>query len=180
MSVSESPSAKMSLPSVVRRTGLILSIVLMAAIAGFFYAYAVSVIRGLDALEPQAAINAMQSINATVRNPLFAPAFFGALAVTGVTATLFVLHRRDTTSFLVLGAAALYGLGGLWLTMFWNVPLNNALALKAVPLDQASALEIWLNYRNPWMVGNTLRMVFSFGALILLLLALQRQARSTE
>ncbi|MGL4975381.1 MAG: DUF1772 domain-containing protein, partial [Bosea sp. (in: a-proteobacteria)] len=178
MSVSQSPAVEDLFWPSVRRSGLMLSALLMAAIAGFFYAYAVSVIRGLDQLPPQDAIRAMQGINATVRNAWFAPSFFGALIVTGVTAVLFLAHRRDATALLVLGAAALYGLGGFYLTMFWNVPLNNELALRTIPLEQAAALEVWLDYREPWMVGNTARLLVSFSALILLLLALQRDART--
>jgi uncharacterized membrane protein len=178
MSVSQNPAVEDVFWPGVRRSGLMLSVLLMAAIAGFFYAYAVSVIRGLDQLPPQDAIRAMQGINATVRNVWFAPSFFGALIVTGATAVLFLLHRRDATALLVLGAAALYGLGGFYLTMFWNVPLNNELALRTIPLEQVAALEVWLDYRDPWMVGNTTRLLVSFSALILLLLALQRDART--
>jgi uncharacterized membrane protein len=59
--------------------GLMVTIILMAAVAGFFYAYQVSVIWGLDAVEPRVAIRAMQGINAEVRNFWFAPSFFGSL-----------------------------------------------------------------------------------------------------
>jgi uncharacterized membrane protein len=55
------------------------TIILMAAIAGFFYACQVSVIWGLDAVAPRVAIRAMQGINAEVRNFWFAPTFFGSL-----------------------------------------------------------------------------------------------------
>lgn len=180
MSSLENPVAESPFCLSIRRSGLMLSVLLMAAIAGFFYAYAVSVIRGLDQLPAQDAIRAMQGINATVRNALFAPSFFGALIVTAGTAALYLLRKRDATALLVLAAAALYGLGGFCLTMLWNVPLNNELALRPIPLEQAAALEVWLDYREPWMVGNSARLLISFSALILLLLALQRDARTSS
>jgi uncharacterized membrane protein len=168
----------MTVPATLRTASLIVSALLMAAISGFFYAYAVSVMRGLDVLEPDVAIRAMQGINATVRNMLFAPAFFGTLAMTLITALLFVLHRRDMTAGLVAAAALLYAAGGFGLTLFWNVPMNTALATQAIPADPVAALGIWRDYFGPWMDGNTARTVISFMALLFLLLALRRDGRA--
>lgn len=167
----------MTLPTTLRTASLIVSTLLMAAIAGFFYAYAVSVIRGLDVVAPDVAIRSMQGINATVRNMLFAPAFFGSLGLTVITALLYLAHRRDWTAGLILAAAVLYAAGGFGLTLFWNVPLNNALAGQAIPADPVAALDMWQSYRDPWMDGNTARTVISFLALLLLILALRREAR---
>ena len=168
----------MTVPANLRTASLILSALLMAAISGFFYAYAVSVMRGLDVLEPDVAIRAMQAINATVRNMLFAPAFFGTLGITLLTALLFLLHRRDLTAGLVAAAALLYAAGGFGLTLIWNVPMNTALAGQVIPADPAAALGLWRGYFGPWMDGNTARTVISFMALLLLLLALRRDART--
>ncbi|EFG2885686.1 hypothetical protein BO068_004877, partial [Escherichia coli] len=66
-----------------------LALILCGAIAGFFYAYSSSVMRGLDATDPRAAIAAMQGINATVRNAFFAPAFFGTPVACLISAGLF-------------------------------------------------------------------------------------------
>ncbi|MEP5029486.1 MAG: hypothetical protein ABJR02_02340, partial [Marinomonas sp.] len=66
---------------------IMLSLTLNAAIFGFFYAWVCSTMWGLDAADPRVAISAMQAMNASVRNAVFAPAFFGtplALAVTAV------------------------------------------------------------------------------------------------
>jgi uncharacterized membrane protein len=160
-----------------RTTSLIISALLMAAISGFFYAYAVSVMRGLETLDGASAIRAMQGINATVRNMLFAPAFFGTLGVTTVTALLYLLHKRDWTAGLIVLAAVLYAAGGFGLTLLWNVPLNTALATQVIPTDPVAALGVWDAYVDPWMDGNTARTAASFVALLLLLLALRRDGR---
>src|SRR5918998_3991315 len=47
-------------------------------ISGFFYTYACSVTLGLALLSEEQYIEAMQAINATVRNGVFAFGFFGA------------------------------------------------------------------------------------------------------
>src|ERR671916_2905068 len=48
-------------------------------ISGFFYAYACSVTLGLALLPDEQYVEAMQAINATVRNGVFAFSFFGAV-----------------------------------------------------------------------------------------------------
>lgn len=151
------------------RAGLMVTVVLMAAIAGFFYAYQVSVIRGLDAVEPQVAIRAMQGINAQVRNVWFAPSFFGSLvASVAMLGVAWLTHRRADAAILA-GAALLYATGAFALTAWWNVPLNQALALVTIPADTDEAAHIWQSYRDPWMIGNSVRTVVAFVALGLLI-----------
>jgi uncharacterized membrane protein len=58
---------------------LVASTLTVALMAGFFYAYACSVMVGLDRVDDRTFIVTMQWINATVRNAAFAPAFFGSL-----------------------------------------------------------------------------------------------------
>jgi uncharacterized membrane protein len=64
-----------------RRLLLVVALLATAIIAGFFYAYSVSVMPGLTASDPVSAINAMKAINAVVRTVEFAVSFFGALAL---------------------------------------------------------------------------------------------------
>jgi hypothetical protein len=58
------------------------SVVAVALMAGFFYAYACSVMIALTRVDDRTFIVTMQWINATVRNAAFAPAFFGSLVLT--------------------------------------------------------------------------------------------------
>ena len=55
----------------------ILSLLFSGAMFGFFFAWVCSTMWGLDAADPNVAIAAMQAMNASVRNWVFAPAFFG-------------------------------------------------------------------------------------------------------
>ena len=81
---------------VTRRDGLGLvlpvafaGLLLAGGIFGFFYAWICSTMWGLDAADPRVAIAAMQAMNASVRNAVFAPAFFGTgpvLLLAGVLA----------------------------------------------------------------------------------------------
>ncbi|KJV10911.1 hypothetical protein VZ95_01900 [Elstera litoralis] len=141
------------------------SLLLMGAIAGFFYAYACSVMVGLAAVDAGTAIRAMQGINATVRNVYFAPAFFGPPVVALLTAWAAYRQGRSVMGRWFVAAALVYGLGGLLLTIRINVPMNAALALLAVPTDPAEAARIWAAYAEPWRFWNLMRTLASFAAL---------------
>ena len=62
------------------------ALLLTAALFGFFYAWVCSTMWGLDAADPRVAMAAMQAMNASVRNAVFAPSFFGAAPVLALTA----------------------------------------------------------------------------------------------
>ena len=92
-----------------RRTFLLLALLASALIAGFFYTYSISVMPGLLATDSISAVRAMQGINATIRTPVFAFAFFGAL----VFPLLAALFSRERTQIALL-AAAMVGLPAAW------------------------------------------------------------------
>ena len=146
---------------------MILAVTLNAAIFGFFYAWVCSTMWGLDAADTRVAIASMQAMNASVRNIVFAPAFFGTPFALAFAAT--VLWRSNAgKSAILFGAAALvYLVCGLMLTMLVNVPMNEALASIAVPSDIATAREIWLDYSRDWKIWNQVRTIASGVALIL-------------
>ncbi|WP_346914256.1 anthrone oxygenase family protein [uncultured Roseibium sp.] len=125
---------------------ILVSMTLSAAIFGFFYAWVCSTMWGLDAADPRVAIQAMQAMNASVRNFVFAPAFFGTPVALALTA--FLLMREDNRrSAMAFGlAGGVYFALGLLLTMRINVPMNEALAMVSVPDDAASARAIWQDY----------------------------------
>ncbi|WP_297108586.1 anthrone oxygenase family protein [uncultured Devosia sp.] len=137
------------------------SLVLSAAIFGFFYAWVCSTMWGLDAADPRIAIAAMQAMNASVRNAVFAPAFFGTPIALGLTAALLLAqkHRLSAAAFAL--AAALYAGFCLMVTLGVNVPMNEALATVAIPQDVASAKTIWQDYSQPWQFWNQLRTIAS-------------------
>ena len=144
-----------------------LSLVSIGAIFGFFYAWICSTMWGLDATDPQVAIAAMQAMNASVRNAVFFPAFFLTPVVLGVTAVLAMRQRFGTHAMFFGGAALVYAVGGLALTVAVNVPMNEALAEVIIPEDHAAAQEIWSSYSTTWQQWNVTRTVFSGLALVL-------------
>ncbi|WP_299873376.1 DUF1772 domain-containing protein [uncultured Sulfitobacter sp.] len=135
----------------------LLSLLEAGALFGFFYAWVCSTMWGLDAADPRVAIEAMQAMNASVRNAVFAPVFFGTPVVTGITA--FVLYRADQSpaALWFALATAVIALLAVLLTMGINVPMNEALAQVAVPTDIDAARAIWLAYSPDWQFWNQLR-----------------------
>lgn len=143
----------------------LVALILSGAIFGFFYAWVCSTMWGLDAADPRVAIEAMQAMNASVRNQAFAPAFFGtplALALAGAACWV-ATHRRAAIAFGV--AALIYFVGGLLLTVNINVPMNEALARVEVPVNREAAATIWRSYSETWQFWNLTRTVISGVAL---------------
>lgn len=139
------------------------SLLFAGAIFGFFYAWVCSTMWGLDAADPRVSIAAMQAMNASVRNAVFAPAFFGTPLVMFAAA---LVARGRAGTFFALGAGV-YLAGGLILTLAVNVPMNEALALVDVPDDIDAAHAIWEAYSPRWQIFNIARTIVSGAALLL-------------
>lgn len=141
------------------------SVLFTGAIFGFFYAWVCSTMWGLDATDPKIAIAAMQAMNASVRNVVFAPIFFGTPLVL-LAAAVGNWHIRPA-AYVFLAGGAIYLLGGLILTMIVNVPMNEALAQIVIPQDRQHATAIWAEYSGRWQMWNQIRTVASGVALLL-------------
>lgn len=144
----------------------LVSLVLSAAIFGFFYAWVCSTMWGLDTLAPGVAVQAMQAMNASVRNAVFAPAFFATPFVLLLTAGMAWASARRAALFFGLGGLLYLG-GGMILTMVVNVPMNEALAQFDAPLPPDQAAQIWQDYSPRWQRFNVIRTLAS-GATVLL------------
>jgi len=140
-------------------------------VAGVFYAYAVSVSPGLAAQPDASYVATMQAINEKIQNPLFFLSFFGAVLFLLAALAVHLPRPRLGRFWLIALASALYVGGGFLLTVFVNVPLNEALArvaLEAFPGELARARAA---YEGPWVFWNGVRTVFSFVAFLALVCA---------
>lgn len=156
------------------------TLLLTGAIAGFFYAYSVSVMWGLDAATPEQAIGAMQGINSTIRNAWFAPAFFGTpiLAAASVVLLFCLGQRRAAIAMFI--AALVYVLGAFIPTFAVNVPMNDALAISPIPVDPGEARALWSPYSIRWTGWNHLRTLSCFACLLLVGLAILLSAPASQ
>ena len=165
--------------SSVRRLTLVAATIATGLAAGFFYAYHVSVTRGHALIGDRAYIEAMQAINATVRNGEFALSFFGAL-VLGVAALALRAGRpRPPLTWLVAAGVGLY-LAAFLVTMTVNVPMNEDLARVALTGSDLSAVRA--DYEPAWNRANALRTGLSVAAFTCLVAAVagdRRPGRTT-
>lgn len=160
---------------------LIISTMMLALIAGLFYSYSCSVNPGLNQLGDSEYIAAMQAINKAILNPLFFLSFMGTLLFLPVS-LFFNFTAWDSPKFLLLlSAFILYACGTFGVTIFGNVPLNDALA--AFPLKNSSIEEISLarkNFEIPWNNLHSIRTIASVISLLLVIISLTIQSKTTE
>lgn len=137
--------------------------------AGVFFAFSVFVMGALARLPAPQGIAAMQSINIVVINPLFLGVLFGTGAL-GLALALLSLAAGAASGLWLISGAVLYVGGTILVTMFGNVPLNNALARA----DAASAAgaALWQRYLVRWTAWNHVRTVSGIAATAAFALAL--------
>ena len=137
-------------------------------ISGFFYAYACSVTLGLTLLPDEQYVEAMQAINATVRNGVFAFSFFGAVLFLVLALVVHSPRMRSRCFLLLALAAMLYIGGGFMVTFLVNVPMNEELA-RVGDLGPAALAQVRAEYEGPWNFWNGVRTVFSSLAFLALI-----------
>lgn len=141
-------------------------LLLIGLMAGFFYAFSVCVMPGLDRIDPSAAIAAMQGINEAVRNPVFFATFFLTPVAAVISALVLWRSGNAAAALWVAGGGLTYLLGALILTAQINVPMNNALALVDPTISNAETL--WREYSQRWTFWNTVRTAVSTVAMLMI------------
>lgn len=156
-----------------------MSLLAVGAIFGFFFAWVCSTMWGLDQAAPDVAIRAMQAMNASVRNAVFAPAFFGTPLILLATAAATFATGAGRAATLFALAAVVYVGGAFLPTLMVNVPMNEALALQGASGDPAVDGPIWAAYSARWQVWNQIRTAASGLSLLLGGAAIAALARAT-
>ncbi|MCF2446830.1 DUF1772 domain-containing protein [Dyadobacter sp. CY345] len=151
---------------------LVLATLATALIAGLFYAYSCSVNPGLSELSDSEYIKAMQSINIAIVNPVFLSSFLGTLLLLPLS-TYFVYQDGLSDRFWLLFAATLlYWIGTFGVTIFGNIPLNDALADFNTSAASAEAVSQQRGkFELPWNRLHQIRTIASFSSLTLAIIA---------
>jgi len=145
-------------------------LLLIGLVAGFFYAFSVCVMPGLDRISPNAAIEAMKGINEAVQNPVFFITFFLTPAAAAISALVLWRSGNTAAALWIAGGGVTYLLGAFLLTAQINVPMNNALAL--VDSAASNAETIWRDYSERWTFWNTMRTTASTLAMLMIAIGL--------
>ncbi|MEH2289071.1 anthrone oxygenase family protein [Nostoc sp.] len=137
-------------------------------VAGVFFAFSTFVMNALARLQPKEGIIAMQSINITAINPLFMLALFGTAVACIFLAVSSVLKWHQPGAAYLLIGSLLYLLGTVLVTIAFNVPLNDALAI-AKP-DSTEGANLWARYLTNWTFWNHVRTIAALAAALTLAL----------
>jgi len=142
-------------------------------IAGVFFAFSTFVMKALAQQPSAQGIATMQSINITVINPLFMLVFLGtAAACIFLTISLLLKWHQPGVVYLLVGSL-LYLVGTVGVTIAFNVPLNDALAI--VKPDSPEGANLWVKYLTNWTIWNHVRTIAALVAAALLTIALCNQ-----
>lgn len=143
--------------------------------AGLFFTFSTFAMTALGRLPPAQGIAAMNSINTAIMNPLFALVFFGTPLACAALIVRGAFQWGAPGAAWLLAGGAVYILGGLVVTIAFNVPLNNALAATDPAGPDGAAL--WTRYRSVWTAWNHVRTVACLAATALLIVAMVVQGR---
>lgn len=149
---------------------LIAAATLNALSAGLFFAWSVSVMPGLARVSDQGFVAAMRAMNVAIQNPIFFTIFFGAPFFLVISSVLFY---GESSRFWFLLAASLCQIVGVFaVTVFGNVPLNNALERVDPKTASEEAIKIArTNFESPWVFLNHIRAIFATLAVVLIAFA---------
>ncbi|MCD8486478.1 DUF1772 domain-containing protein [Kamptonema cortianum] len=144
-------------------------------IAGVFFAFSTFVMKALAQQPPAQGIATMQSINVTAINPWFMTAFLGTTVVCLVLMVSSLLRWQQPGAAYLFVSALFYLLGCFGVTMVFNVPLNDALAV-ANP-NSPEGTNLWARYLTNWTFWNHIRTLAAFIAAALFTMALNTPSK---
>jgi len=135
-----------------------LAIVAYALVGGVFLAFSDFIMRSLALTGGTGGVEAMQVINREVFRWVFMALFLGMAAVSLVVAGYGANNLTHPAGALILIAGLVYLIGCFGVTVFFNVPMNEALA--GMDLSQDATRAYWTDtYLPRWTFWNTVRTV---------------------
>jgi uncharacterized membrane protein len=133
-----------------------LSILAYALVAGVFLAFSDFIMRSLALTGGAGGVEAMQVINREVFRWVFMALFLGMAAVSLVIVGYGATNLAHPSGGLILLAGLLYLIGCFGVTIFFNVPMNEALA--GMNLSEDATRAYWTGtYLPRWTFWNTVR-----------------------
>jgi len=131
-------------------------------IAGVYFAFSTFIMTSYARIAPAAGIAAMNAINIDIVKSVFMPVFFGTTVVAAILAGFAFFRWGAPGSTAVLLGGVIYVVGMLGVTLFFNGPLNDALA--AVDPSSTEGAALWARYVRDWTFWNHVRLIASIVA----------------
>jgi uncharacterized membrane protein len=155
---------------------LIITTLFSGLMAGLFYAWSISVTPGLAKINDVSYLQAFQSMNRAILNPLFFVFFLGLVLLLPLLSYLTFQTSTGNQFWYVLAATILYFVGIMGVTVGGNVPLNNALeALQIESMTPEQMDEFRKGFESKWNRLNSIRTISSAITFLLLVLACFRE-----
>lgn len=157
------------------------AILAYALVGGVFLAFSDFIMRSLAMIGGHGGVEAMQVINREVFRWVFMTLFLGLAAVSVVIAAYGAFALTGSAGTLIMLAGVVYLIGCFGITVFFNVPMNQALA--GMEMTGASTRDYWFQTYVPrWTFWNSVRTMACAVSAALLLIGLiwmtQDQAQS--
>ena len=147
------------------------AILAYALVGGVFLAFSDFIMRSLALTGGTGGLEAMQVINREVFRWVFMALFLGMAAVSLAIAGYGATNLNHPAGALILAAGLVYLVGCFGVTVFFNVPMNEALAGMNLSRDETRAY--WTGtYLPRWTFWNTVRTLACGLSAALLLLGL--------
>ena len=154
----------------------ILAILLTGLIAGLFYGYDCSVIKGLGNLPDQEYLSAFKSINRAILNPYFFTSFMGSVLVLPIAVWLSYKDGSTTSCYFMAAATIAYVAGVFGVTILGNVPLNNL--VERFDISKASQADIQMlrqKFESSWNRLHHIRTYANILAFLLTIISLVKR-----
>ncbi len=159
-----------------KSTILFLTILTTALMAGLFFAWSVSVMPGLKRLGDREFMLSMQAMNRAIQNPIFLSCFMGVLVLSAASCWLQFEKPLPQSYYWLVAASLVYLIGVFGVTIFGNIPLNNALDALDVARENASGLSAFRNnFEAKWNTLNNIRTLASVISVSLLVAMLMKK-----
>ncbi len=157
------------------------AILAYAIIGGVFLAFSDFIMRSLALTGGHGGVEAMQVINREVFRWVFMALFLGMAAVSLAIACYGAFVLSGPAGTLIMLAGVVYLIGCFGVTVFFNVPMNEALA--GMEMSRETTRDYWFQTYVPrWTFWNSVRTIACATSAALLLVGLiwmtQNQAQS--
>ncbi|MDX8351022.1 DUF1772 domain-containing protein [Cognatiyoonia sp. IB215182] len=153
------------------------AILAYALVGGVFLAFSDFIMRSLALTGGHGGVEAMQVINREVFRWIFMTLFLGMVAVSLVVAGYGAFGLSGPAGTLIMLAGLVYLIGCFGVTVFFNVPMNEALA--GMEMSSENTRAYWLQTYVPrWTFWNSVRTIACTLAAALLLFGLLWMAQS--
>ena len=132
------------------------AILAYAVVGGVFLAFSDFIMRSLALTSGHGGVEAMQVINREVFRWVFMTLFLGMAVVSLIVAGYGAFGLSGPAGSLIMMAGLVYLIGCFGVTVFANVPMNEALA--GMELSSEQTREYWLHSYVPrWTFWNSVR-----------------------